>query len=284
MTNLSPPPVRESDVTSQPWQKWFASVQMLLSPVATGGLMLWQRVSKLGSNITDIETRNHADLQNINSASYTHLNATNATDLTDGGESALHYHASDRDLNNATNLLLDANIQTVNANIGSFGDSTHTVAVTVDSKGRLTAVSQQAISFPSAVTSVTGTAPIVSSGGTTPAISIAAASASVNGYLTSVDWTSFNGKYSPGGALGTPSSGTVTNLTGTASININGSVGATTPSTGKFTTITASGLITPQQATTAGAPAYVKGVIYFDTTLNKMRVGGATAWETITSI
>jgi hypothetical protein len=40
-----------------------------------------------------------------------------------------------------------------------------------------------------------------------------------------------------GGALGTPSSGTVTNLTGTASININGTVGATTPSTGVFTTI-----------------------------------------------
>jgi len=44
-----------------------------------------------------------------------------------------------------------------------------------------------------------------------------------------------------GGALGTPSSGTVTNLTGTASININGTVGATTPSTGVFTTITING-------------------------------------------
>jgi len=42
-----------------------------------------------------------------------------------------------------------------------------------------------------------------------------------------------------GGALGTPSSGTVTNLTGTASININGTVGATTPSTGVFTTLVA---------------------------------------------
>jgi hypothetical protein len=41
-------------------------------------------------------------------------------------------------------------------------------------------------------------------------------------------------------ALGTPSSGTVTNLTGTASININGTVGATTATTGYFTTITAS--------------------------------------------
>ena len=44
------------------------------------------------------------------------------------------------------------------------------------------------------VTSVTGTAPVVSSGGTTPAISMAAATGSVNGYLTSIDWTTFNGK------------------------------------------------------------------------------------------
>jgi hypothetical protein len=38
--------------------------------------------------------------------------------------------------------------------------------------------------------------------------------------------------------LGTPQSGTVTNLTGTASININGTVGATTPTTGVFTGLT----------------------------------------------
>jgi hypothetical protein len=39
-------------------------------------------------------------------------------------------------------------------------------------------------------------------------------------------------------ALGTPASGVVTNLTGTASININGTVGATTPNTGNFTVLT----------------------------------------------
>ena len=93
------------------------------------------------------------------------------------------------------------------------------------------------------VTSVTGTAPVVSSGGATPAISMAAATGSVNGYLTSADWTTFNGKYSVGGALGTPSSGTVTNLTGTASININGTVGATTTNTGAFTTVTATSYV-----------------------------------------
>ena len=47
------------------------------------------------------------------------------------------------------------------------------------------------------VTSVTGTAPVVSSGGATPAISMPAATASVNGYLTSTDWTTFNGKAAP---------------------------------------------------------------------------------------
>lgn len=44
------------------------------------------------------------------------------------------------------------------------------------------------------VTSVTGTSPIVSSGGTTPAISITQATTSTNGYLSSTDWNTFNGK------------------------------------------------------------------------------------------
>lgn len=38
------------------------------------------------------------------------------------------------------------------------------------------------------------------------------------------------------------------------------------------------------QYSTAGAPAYVKGGMYFDTTLNKLRIGGASAWETVTSV
>jgi hypothetical protein len=70
---------------------------------------------------------------------------------------------------------------------------------------------------PGGVTSVTGTAPVVSSGGSTPAISMAAASTSVDGYLTSTDWNTFNGKQAafgsqtanyvyaaPNGSAGTP--------------------------------------------------------------------------------
>ena len=84
-----------------------------------------------------------------------------------------------------------------------------------------------------------------------------------------------------GGALGTPSSGTVTNLTGTASININGTVGATTASTGAFTTLSASTSVSfsPSGAitlnpTTAG-------------TINNMSIGATTAstgrFTTVTS-
>jgi hypothetical protein len=76
-----------------------------------------------------------------------------------------------------------------------------------------------------------------------------------------------------GGALGTPSSGTVTNLTGTASININGTVGATTPSTGVFTTMQLNGtssaeaLVTPNiaEVDTISATA-ATGTINFDIT------------------
>ena len=44
------------------------------------------------------------------------------------------------------------------------------------------------------VTAVTATAPVVSSGGTAPDISMPAASTSVSGYLTSTDWNTFNNK------------------------------------------------------------------------------------------
>lgn len=45
-----------------------------------------------------------------------------------------------------------------------------------------------------AITSVTASAPIVSSGGANPDISIGAATTSASGYLTSTDWNTFNNK------------------------------------------------------------------------------------------
>jgi hypothetical protein len=95
VSNLSKPPLKE-DNFSPSFQRWLAKVHELLAPVSSTGLILWTSISKVGSSLTDLATRNHADLQNINTATYTHLSATNATDLTDGGDSTLHYHASDR--------------------------------------------------------------------------------------------------------------------------------------------------------------------------------------------
>ena len=85
--------------------------------------------------------------------------------------------------------------------------------ITVDAQGRLTSAANGSAG---GVTSVTGTAPVVSSGGATPAISMAAATTSVDGYLTSADWTTFNNK----------GSGTVTSVAATSPVT---SSGGTTP-------------------------------------------------------
>ena len=102
------------------------------------------------------------------------------------------------------------------------------------------------------VTSVTGTAPVVSSGGATPAISMAAANGTTNGYLTSTDWNTFNGKGSGTvtsvGGTGTVSgislSGTVTssgNLTlgGALDLSAPPAIGGTTPNAITGTTVAA---------------------------------------------
>ena len=145
----------------------------------------------------------------------------------------------------------------------------------------------------SSVTAVTATAPVVSSGGTTPVISMAAATTSVNGYLTSTDWNTFNNKQpagsylTNGGALGTPSSGTATNLTGlplTTGVTgllpvANGGTGTATPSIVAGTNISVSGTWPNQTiAATGSASGDVTGpgsstdnaVARFDSTTGKI--------------
>jgi hypothetical protein len=79
------------------------------------------------------------------------------------------------------------------------------------------------------ITAVTGTAPVVSSGGTAPDISMAAANGTTNGYLTSTDWTTFNNKGS--GTVTAVSVATANGLAGTSS-------GGATPALTLSTTVT----------------------------------------------
>jgi len=114
MQPLAQPP-RKDDSRFDDW------MFRLWKRIASTAGVAWSLIDKTGSNLTDIETRNHADLQNINTASYTHLTATNHTDLTDAGDSALHYHATDRDLSNAAGQLDLSHLATMKAFAAAHG-------------------------------------------------------------------------------------------------------------------------------------------------------------------
>jgi len=85
MIPLAQPP-RKDDRSFDDW------MHRMWKRISDTAGIAWSLIDKTGSNLTDLTTRNHADLQNINTATYTHLSATNHTDLTDGGTTTLHQH------------------------------------------------------------------------------------------------------------------------------------------------------------------------------------------------
>ena len=105
---------------------------------------------------------------------------------------------------------------------GPTGSTSVVPVITWDAKGRLTAVTTATITPASIgaqasgtyVTSVGVTAPVASTGGTAPTISMAAATASVNGYMTSTYASKLDGI----AAGATANTGTVTGVTGTAPV------------------------------------------------------------------
>lgn len=91
---LSFPPENIHDVS---WKDWYLKLRNAI--VQVSNQFVWSSINKAGSNITDIVTRNHQDLQSIQGGNTTeryHLTSAQQSELTGGGDTALHYHTADR--------------------------------------------------------------------------------------------------------------------------------------------------------------------------------------------
>ena len=173
-------------------------------------------------------------------------------------------------------------LATVNSNVGAFTNAN----ITVNAKGLITAA---ASGSPSGVTSVTGTSPVVSSGGTTPAISLAA------GYGDTLNpYASKTANFvlaAPNGSAGVPTFRAVVandiptlnqNTTGTAA-NVTGTVAIANGGTGT-TTLTANNVILGNgtSAVQFVAPSTSGNVLTSNgTTWASTPVSGVMTWQSV---
>jgi len=143
-----------------------ANAQIDISPTGTGHV----HINPTGTGSVEIKPTNVGTMDNIT------IGATTPKAITGTTITATTFSGSGASLTSIPNSALTNSAITINGTSTSLGGS---ISVGI-------------------VTSVTGTSPVVSSGGNTPAISMPAATSSVNGYLTSADWTTFNGKQPAG--------------------------------------------------------------------------------------
>ena len=139
-----------------------ANAQIDISPTGTGHV----RIKPTGTSSLEIAPTNVGTIDNMT------IGATTPRAITGTTVTATTFVGSGASLTSIPNSALVNSAITINGTSTSLGGSINV----------------------GTVTSVTGTAPVVSSGGNTPAISMPAATTSVNGYLTSADWTTFNSK------------------------------------------------------------------------------------------
>lgn len=84
------------------WNDWYEKLRLIINEIATS-IVQWTAVDFTGSNLTDIQTRNHNNLQNIQGGTagqYYHLSLAEQTGLTGGVDTILHNH----DHNTLSNL------------------------------------------------------------------------------------------------------------------------------------------------------------------------------------
>lgn len=132
------------------------------------------------------------------------------------------------------------------------------------------------------VSSVGVSAPLATTGGLTPTLSIPVASASANGYLSSTDWSTFNAKQPAGAYLTSVAVASANGFAGTSS-------GGTTPTLTLTTSIT--GLLkgngTAMSAATAGTDysagtsALATGILKSTTTTGALTIAVAADFPTL---
>lgn len=94
MPTFEPVPLKDIKLLPYSLQEWFRKIQLTF---AAG--IAWVNIDFTGSNITDILTRRHEDLQDLQGGAagdYFHLLETEHDELTDGGDTTLHFHSADR--------------------------------------------------------------------------------------------------------------------------------------------------------------------------------------------
>lgn len=191
MANTLPPaPISTTDLNSYQWKDWFRKLQVYVTGVSS---LLWSTIDFSGSSITDIADRQHNDLQ-----------------VLQGGLSGDYYHLS--------------SIDYIGNGIGALVRTTSPTLVTPILGTPTSGV----------LTNCTGTAAGLTAGNATTAASCSGNAATVTtnanltGHVTSVGNAAVLGSFTmaqldtavndgnvvfQGAALGTPSSGTLTNCT-----------------------------------------------------------------------
>ena len=113
-TGLPPPPINDQP-GSFTWLEWY---RQLRNYISTNGSVPWYVINFAGSNITDIATRDHDQLQNLDggmAGEHYHLTAAQHAALTagphntlsglQGGTSGEYYHLTANEVRNARNTL-----------------------------------------------------------------------------------------------------------------------------------------------------------------------------------